>query len=297
MRRVLPLAAVLIAAATTELVSQDWRAVDAAIGRPGVDQPGGVRRYNFPRPDLRVVAAGVQVKPTLALGGWAAFKRVPGAIHGDVAMMMGDLVLTEAELAPVILRLQQGGIEQTAIHHHLVREAPRVLYVHIHAMDEPVRLAETLRAAVALTRIPAPTTARPPATPSALDLDTAAITRALGFAGRENGGVYQVSIPRAETIRESTFEIPASMGLGTAINFQPTGNGRAAIAGDFVMTATEVNPVIRALRENGIETISLHNHLLAEEPRLFFMHFWANDDAVKLARGLRAGLDKTNVRR
>jgi hypothetical protein len=160
-----------------------------------------------------------------------------------------------------------------------------------------VKIAEGVRAAVALTSTPAPAPASTPATPAAdLGIDTAQIASILGHAGR-NGGVYQVSVPRAETIRDRGVEIPPSMGLGTAINFQPTGNGRAAITGDYVMIGSEVNAVIRALRQNGIEVTSLHNHLLAEEPRLFFMHFWANDDAVKLARGLRAGLDATNSRR
>ncbi|HEV2122177.1 MAG TPA: DUF1259 domain-containing protein, partial [Chloroflexota bacterium] len=128
-------------------------------------------------------------------------------------------------------------------------------------------------------------------------LDTAQIHRILGHAGKLNGTVYQVSVPRAETIRAHGVEVPPSMGTATALNFQPTGNGRAAIAGDFVMTADEVNRVIAALRQNGISVVSLHNHMLDEEPRVFFMHFWANDDAAKLARGLRAALDQTNVQR
>jgi hypothetical protein len=285
---------VLVAAHASTASAQDWKSVEAAMGRAGVAQPGDVYRFNFPRSDLRVTAAGVRLKPAFALGGWVAFKRVPGAIHGDVAMAMGDLVLTESELTPVITRLQQGGVEQTAIHHHVIRESPRVLYVHIHAMDGPVKIAETIRAALVLTKTPP---ASPPAPMVAIDLDTAAVAHALGYSGRVNGGVYQVSVPRAESIRDGDFEIPPSMGLATAINFQPTGKGRAAIVGDFVMIASEVNPVIRALRENGIAATSLHSHLLTEEPRLFFMHFWANDDAVKLAGGLRAALEKTNSKR
>jgi hypothetical protein len=285
---------VLMAALASNSAAQDWKSVETAMGRAGVAQPGEVYRFNFPRSDLRVTAAGVRLKPAFALGGWVAFKRVPGAIHGDVAMAMGDLVLTEGELTPVITRLQQGGVQQTAIHHHVIRESPRVLYVHIHAMDDPVKIAETVRAALALTKTPP---ASPPAPMAAIDLDTAAVARALGYSGRVNGGVYQVSVPRAESIRDGDFEIPPSMGLATAINFQPTGKGRAAIVGDFVMIASEVNPVIQALRQNGIEATSLHSHLLTEEPRLFFMHFWANDDAVKLAGGLRAALEKTNSKR
>jgi hypothetical protein len=285
---------ILLMAIASSAAAQDWKSVEAAMGRSGISQAGDVYRFNFPRSDLRVTAAGVRLKPAFALGGWVAFKRVPGAIHGDVAMAMGDLVLTESELTPVITRLQQGGIEQTAIHHHIIRESPRVLYVHVHAMDDPVKIAETIRAAIALTKTPA---ASPPAPPAAIDLDTAAVALALGYSGRVNGGVYQVSVPRAESIRDGFVEIPPSMGLATAINFQPTGKGKAAIVGDFVMIASEVNPVIKALRENGIQATSLHSHLLTEVPRLFFMHFWANDDAVKLARGLRAALEKTNSKR
>jgi biotin operon repressor len=268
----------------------DWKAVETAIGRPGVAQPGVVHRFNFPRSDMRVTAAGVAIKPAFALGGWVAMKAATGGI-----VAMGDLVLSETELNPVIARLQEGGIEQTAVHHHLLHESPRVYYVHIHGHGDAVKIGETIRAAVGLTKAPPPA---PPATAAGpLGIDTTQVAQALGYTGRVNGGVYQVSVPRAETIRDGTFEVPPSMGLGTAINFQPTGGGKAAITGDFVMIASEVNAVIRTLRENGIEVTSLHNHLLAEEPRLFFMHFWANDDALKLARGLRAALDRTNSKR
>jgi hypothetical protein len=273
-------------------VAIDWKAVEAAIGRSGAPQPGDVYRFNFPRTDLRVMVGDLQVKPPLALGGWVAFKEAPGG-----AIATGDLVLTESEVTPVITALQAGGVEQTAIHHHILKESPRVMYVHIHGHGDPIKIAQTIRAAVSVTSIPAPAAASTPSAPAALGIDTAGIVRAIGASGRVNGGVYQLNIPRAETIRDRGVEIPPSMGLGTAINFQPTGNGRAAITGDFVLLGTEVNPVIRALRDNGIEVTSLHSHMLTEEPRLFFMHFWANDDAVKLARGLRAGLDRTNSKR
>jgi hypothetical protein len=279
-------------AAASALPAQgpDWKAVETAMGRPSVTQPNDVHRFTFPRSDLQVTVGSVRVKPALALGGWVAF--LP---HGAATVAMGDLVLTSDELAPVLHRLQQGGIAQTAIHHHLVGESPRILYVHIHGHGDPVQLATTIRAAVALTKVPPPDPAPPGAEPFALD--TAGIARTLGTSGRVNGGVYQISVPRAEPIREGELEIPASMGLGTAINFQPTDSGRAAITGDFVLLGSEVNPVIRALTENGIEPTSLHNHLLEETPRLFFLHFWAHADAAKLARGLRTALDRTNSRR
>ena len=268
----------------------DWTAVDAAMGRTGAVQPGGVHRYGMPRGDLAVDVDGVRIRPSLALGSWLAF--LP---HGDGAMAMGDMVLLESEVGPVMRALQAGGVEQTAVHHHVLHESPRIVYVHVHAMGDPVQVARTVRAALEKTGTPAasPAAAAAPGT-EPFGFDTAQVRQLLGVGGRVNGGVYQVSVPRAETIRDAGVVIPPSMGLATAINFQPTGGGRAAITGDFVMTATEVNPVIRALGEHGIEVTSLHNHLLADEPRLFFMHFWANADAQALARGLRAALDRTN---
>jgi hypothetical protein len=277
--------------ASVQAAAVDWARVDSALGRTGAMQPGDVRRYGMPRGDLRVTAAGVPIRPAFALGSWLAFKA-----HGAGAMAMGDLVLTHEELGPVLARLQQGGVQQTAIHHHIIQESPRIVYVHVHGHGDPVAIATTVRGALALTGTPADA---PPAAPAAapLGFDTAAISTTLGSAGRLNGGVWQVSVPRAETIRSGDFEVPPSMGLGTAINFQPTGGGKAAITGDFVLIGTEVNAVIKTLSEHRITVTSLHNHLLDETPRLFFMHFWANDDAVVLARGLKAALDLTNSRR
>ena len=267
-----------------------WSAVERALGRPGATQPDGVVRFSFPRGDLHVTVDGVQLRPALALGSWLAFRRVDGG-----AMAMGDLVLTEDEVAPVMTRLQEGGVRQTALHNHVLRESPRVMYMHVEAHGDPVRIAETVRAALALSRTPLGPPGSPPAA-SPIDLDTAAVARALGRSGRVNGGVYQVSVPRAETIREGGHVVPPAMGVATAINFQPTGAGRTAITGDFVMTGGEVNPVIRALRDHGIEVTALHSHMIGEQPRLYFMHFWANDDAVKLARGVRSALSRMAVR-
>lgn len=223
------------------------------------------------------------MKPALALGSWIAFLPQEGR-----AIVMGDLVLTEEELVPVIAALQEGGIRQTAVHHHLLHEEPRVLYVHVHGEGDPVSVARAIGAAVSRTGTPAAAPATPP---SLSGLDTVAIARTLGHAGKANGGVYQVSVPRPEPIQAHGVQLPPGMGLATALNFQPTGAARAAITGDFVLRAGEVNPVIQVLSAAGIEVTSLHNHLLDEEPRLFFMHFWAVGDAVRLARGLRTGLD------
>ena len=273
----------------TTVPSIEWTRVDSAFGRKGAMQPGEVYRFGMPRSDLRVTASGVSIKPALALGSWIAFKA-----HAGGAVAMGDLVLTDDELTPVIARLQAGGVEQTAVHHHIIHESPRVLYVHVHAHGDPVAIAATVRDALALTGTPAPAPAAAASSAEPFGLDTTAIAAALGRGGRINGGVLQVNVPRAESIRSAGMEVPPSMGLSTAINFQPTGGGKAAITGDFVLLGTEVNQVIRTLGENGIAVTSLHSHLLDEEPRLFFMHFWANADAVTLARGLKAALDRTN---
>ena len=268
----------------------DWSGVERALGRKGTANPGDVMKFSFPRSDLTVTLAGVQLKPALALGSWVAFKRV----GGGVTMVMGDLVLTQDEVGPVMQRLQDLGVEQTALHNHLLMESPRVMYMHIVAHGDEAKIAQALHDALALTKTPLGAPGAPIAI--GIDLDTAAIARELGVAGKVNGTVYQISVPRRETITESGHEVPPSMGVATAINFQPTGAGRAAVTGDFVLRASEVNPVIRALRSNGITITAVHSHMIDEEPRLFFMHFWANDDVTKLARGLRAALNQTASR-
>lgn len=265
----------------------NWSGVEQVLGRKGTLNPGGVVKFGFPRNDLSVQLDNVTIKPALALGGWAAFKGDPNGR----AMVMGDLVLLEDEVAPVMRALQAGGVEQTAVHNHLLREQPHVVYMHIHVLGNAQSVARAIRDALAQTKLPLPSPSSSAASPP--ELDTAAIVRSLRVSGKWNGGVYQVSVPRREKITDNGMEVPPSMGVATAINFQPTGGGKAAITGDFVLRAGEVNNVIRALRDNGIEVTALHTHMLTEEPRLFFMHFWANDDAAKLARGLSAALDMT----
>ncbi len=270
--------------------SAAWAGVDRALGRPGTLLPGDVHKYAFPRSDLHVKVGSVVVRPALALGGWVAFK---GTADGAVAM--GDLVLLESEVTPVLTKLQQMGVSETALHNHLLQESPRLMYLHVEASGNPVKIAEALHAALALTRTP---TAKPAggAPEASFALDTARIASILGRHGQVNGGVYQVGVPRATPVRMEGMEVPPSMGVATAINFQPTGRGKAAITGDFVLAADEVNPVLEALRGARIEVTALHSHMLTEEPRLLFMHFWAHDDALRLARGLRAALDRTNSR-
>lgn len=265
----------------------EWKAVETALGRTGAMQPGDIIKFGMPRADLHVKLGDVDIKPALALGSWAAFKST-----GNDAMVMGDLVLTTDEVEPVMLKLESGGIDITAVHNHLIGEMPRIVYMHIDGRGDAAKLAQTLHDAVALTGTPAPSR---PATPPPTDLDTAGIAKILGHSGAMNGGVYQVGVPRAEKITDQGVEVPPSMGVGTGLNFQPTGKGRAAITGDFVLLGSEVNPVIRTLRQNGIAVTALHSHMLMEQPRLFFMHFWAEGDTAKLAHGLRAALDQTNL--
>lgn len=280
----------LLAQPQTPQGADQWKPVESALGRSGKAQPDGSYKFAMPRKDMNVTVAGTQVKAGFALGSWAAFKG-----SGTHAMVMGDLVLSESELEPVMLKLEQGGMEITAVHNHLLNETPRVMYMHIAGHGDAAKMAQTIHDALALTRTPAADTA--PAPEQKIDLDTAQIDKALGRQGKNNGSIYQFSVPRSEPITDDGMTIPPSMGVATSINFQPTGKGRAAITGDFVLLASEVNPVIRALRGNGIAITALHTHMLNEQPRLFFMHFWANDDAVNLARGLRAALDKTNSRK
>jgi len=290
--RRLALVALLAAAPGIAAAADDWQAqVGEALGKTGSATASGIYRVGLPRTDLIVTLDGVRLRPGFALGGWLGFQKT-----GDQAMVMGDLVLTMDEVSPVMKKLIEGGIEVTALHNHLLRNEPFTMYMHVLGHGDPVKLAAALHAALAESKTPLATPPTP-IEPPEIDFDTAAVDQALGAKGTNNGGVYQFSIPRAEPVTDGGMEIPAAMGSANAINFQATGGGKAAITGDFVLIAKEVNPVAKALREHGIEVTALHNHMLDDQPRLFFMHFWANDDAVKLARGLRAALDKTNSRR
>jgi Domain of Unknown Function (DUF1259) len=273
--------AALALAGTPTLAQQiDWGKVDAAFGRKAAVN-GEVHRYGFPRSDLSVTLDGVAIKPGFALGGWVALKPA----HGG-AMVMGDLVLLESEINPVMTALIHNGLEITAVHNHLLRANPATFYMHVGGHGDPEKIATAIVQALQSSKTPlAPPT--PPAQQPAVELDTAQLDQIIGAKGQANGGIYQFGVPRRDAIQEGGMEItPAGpMGVATAINFQPTGGGKAAITGDFVLTGEEVNPVIKELRANGIEVTAIHSHMLDEQPRLIFMHFWANDDAIKLAKG------------
>jgi hypothetical protein len=264
-----------------------WESVDKIFGNSGKDLPGDVRRYGWPRSDLHVIVGGVPVEPGLALGSWAGFRKTG---TGDEAVTMGDLVLLETEVEPVLDELETGGFEVLAIHNHLIGETPHVLYVHFHGHGDPATLAKTLKAALARTKTPL--AGKAPAKPTAEQEKVfERLQEAIGRKGTMSGTVLQVGMPRAEPILDGGMDVPASMGMNNPMNFQTVGS-QIATTGDFVLIADEVNPVLRELHAHGISATALHSHMLRESPRLFFMHFWAVDTPEKIGGGLKAALAK-----
>jgi hypothetical protein len=283
------LGAAVVKATPAFSAEPDWNQVAQALGKSGGLQAGGVYRVGFPRTDLTVSLDGVALRAGFALGGWVAFQPM-----ADGAMVMGDLVLTQDEVTPVMRKLEEGGVEITALHNHLLRAQPMTLYMHIEGHGEPVKLAGAIHAALAESKVPF---SPPPGTATPNFMDMVGIDRIMGYFGQDSGGIYQFGIPRAKPVTERGMALPGPMGASQAINFQPTGFNTAAVTGDFVLAGEEVNPVIKALQAHGIDVTALHSHMLSEQPRMFFLHFWANDDALKLATGLRAALDHVDVQK
>ncbi|HKD20046.1 MAG TPA: DUF1259 domain-containing protein [Thermoanaerobaculia bacterium] len=264
----------------------NWQSVDEVFGFAGKDLPGGVHRFGWGRSDLHVTIGNVTVEPAIALGSWAGFLQAGGS-----TVTMGDLVLLDSELDPVIGELQSGGFDILAIHNHLVNESPHVIYLHFHGHGDAAALAKTLKAALAKTKTPAP--GKSAAAPTAEQTQTfEKLQAALGRKGTMAGTVLQVGVPRSEAIHDGGIEVPASLGMSTSLNFQTVG-AEVATSGDFVLIAEEVNPVIRELRAHGIAPTALHSHMLTETPRLFFMHFWGGGSPEKIGEGLKAALAKT----
>jgi hypothetical protein len=269
----------------------DWRKVDLVFDRAAAVS-GNVHRYGLPRTDLKVSVDGVPIKPGFALGSWVAFEPM-----GDTTMMMGDLVLSESEINPVMSKLLVEGVEVTALHNHLLRANPPTFYMRVAGTGDPAQLARSVRGALDESRTPFDIKPPPETSSASVDFDTGVVDAAIGAKGKTNGGVYQFSISRADSIKMNGMAVPGAMGTATTINFQPTEGGKAAITGDIVALSSELSPLITALRGNGIEVTAVHNHMVGEEPRAFFVHFWANDDAVKLANGLGVALKTVNVAR
>ena len=270
----------------------DWKAVEQALGKSGQMQADDVFRIGMPRTDLNVTVKGVPVKAGFALGSYAAFKQI-----GEQAMVMGDLVLLDQEIPAVMSGLFAGGLEVTAVHNHLNEMSPHTMYMHYSGHGDALQMARALRQALSASGTPLGGPAPASAPPGGPTLDTKAIEQALGRSGRDVGaGVFQVTVPRAEAITEMGQPLLPAMGVVTVMNFQPTSDGKAAITGDFVLIDKEVNAVAKVLRQQGVDVTAIHNHALVDTPRLFYMHFWANDDPVKLAQALKGALDQTNSR-
>jgi hypothetical protein len=269
--------------------SLDTAKIDEAMGRSG-QQTGDVYRLGFPRTDLHVSVGGVEIKPGLALGSWAAF-----AGNDNAAMVMGDLVLLEDELTPVMRKLRAAGFDINAVHNHVLNETPRVIYMHYMGHGKAVELAKALHAALAESKTPLDKPA-PPATTAEPPAFVKTIEDTLGTKGRFAGGVLSFGIPRGGAITDHGMTLTTPQGVAEAINFQETGTGKVATTGDFVLTAEEVNPVISALEEHDIAVTALHSHMLTEQPRLFFMHFWAVGSTESVAAGIKAALSHVAVK-
>jgi hypothetical protein len=283
------LGAALLLSLPAHAADIDWKKVDAALGKTAAVS-GEVHRYGLPRSDLRVTLDGIAIKPALALGGWVAF----APMHGE-AMVMGDLVLLDTEITPVMTKLLESGLEITAIHNHILRAAPATFYMHIAGHGDPEKMAASIRAALSSA---SKTPFDPPATTAGpapnVDLDTAKLDEAMGARARPTAVSTVRDSPR-DPATESGMQVSGHSVAPTRSTFSRRAAARPAITGDFLVTGDEVNPLIRVLRASDIEVTAIHSHMLDEQPRMFFIHFWANDDALKLARGVRAALDKTAV--
>lgn len=265
----------------------DWSDVEKVLDKKGNVQDN-VFKITFPRSDLKVKVGDFDVAPGLAFTSWIGFMKM-----GNQTMMMGDLVLLDKEVAPVILKLISENLQITALHNHIVNETPAIKYIHFSGNGDAISLAGKIKSVFAVTGTPltVPQTQNQSAKP-----DWSKVEAILGTSGKLNGNLLQYSFPRNEKLTESGMEMPAYMGMATGINFQMTEN-KAAITGDFVLLADEVNPVAKALTDNGIQVTAIHNHMLYDNPRLFMLHFWAVDEPGKLAKGLKEALDKTNSKK
>jgi len=267
----------------------DTTRIDEALGRSG-QKSGDVYRVGFPRTDLHVSVGGIDIKPGFALGSWAAF-----AGTDSDASVMGDLVLLEDELNPVMKALRAAGFEVTAVHNHLMKETPQVLYMHYSGHGKAVDLAKSLRAGLAESKTPLDKPA-PPAQAGEPPAFVKTVEDTLGTKGRFGGGVLSFGIPRSQAVTDHGMTLTGAQGVAESINFQDAGSGIIATTGDFVLTADEVNPVISALEEHSIQVTALHSHMLTEQPRLFFMHFWGVGTSDSVAGGIKAALSHVAVK-
>jgi Domain of Unknown Function (DUF1259) len=287
--RLLILASILVLPVAVLAQALDTAEIDQVLGRAG-QKLGDVYKFGFPRTDLHVSVHGLAIKPGLALGSWAAFNGTD-----DDAMVMGDLVLLEDEVNPVIEKLRSAGFEISAVHNHLIDETPHVMYVHYMGHGGTSQLATSLRAALAVSKTPLekPAAAAEEAAPPAW---VKTVEDGVGRKGTLKGGVLSYGVARSDGITLGGKTIAPAAGVAEAINFQAADTGKVATTGDFVLTAEEVNPVISELQTHHILVTALHSHMLTEEPRLFFMHFWGHGPTQEVAEGIKAALDKVHTK-
>lgn len=289
-RRLLMCLSFLTFPIATNAQSLDVSKIDQALGRSG-QKAGDVYRVGFPRTDLHVVVQGVSVKPGLALGSWAAFSGTD-----ENATVMGDLVLLDSEVNPVMEKLRSAGFAIMAVHNHLLGETPHVMYMHYMCHGAAAQIAEVLKAALAVSKTPLEKPAAPAPEPATPPEWIKTVDDAIGRQGAFRGGVLSFGLARSEAITEDGMTLTSPQGVAESINLQETEPGKVATTGDFVLTAEEVNPVISALETHHISITALHSHMLAEQPRLFFMHFWAVDNTSSVAGGIKAALSHIAIK-
>jgi hypothetical protein len=263
----------------------DVQGVEKILGRK-LNKMDGFYRVDFPRKDLKVKIGDVAIEPGLAFGSWLAFLPMNGK-----AMLMGDMVLLETEAEAVLKKIYEQGIQIAAMHNHLLTESPKIIYIHVTAMEDPLAIAAKMKAVYSVTATPMDTLSS--AKPKSEEVNWGRVEDLMKVKGKHDGKLLKFSFSRKEKIQEHGVILPAKFGINTVINFQKTGD-KAAITGDFVLTGEEVNKVAKVLTQNGITVTAMHNHMLFEQPRLFFMHFWAVDDAEKLAAALRKAVEQGN---
>ena len=286
----LVLAAVLLASATARAqeMPADYEAVLSALGKTG-DFKDGVLKVNIPRNDLRVTISQRPAPTPFGFGGWVALTKGEG-----MDVMMGDLVLTEDEVNPVMSALLQNGLDVTALHNHFFWEQPRIFYMHVHGMGSAADLAKRVKPAIDLIDQAAKKTLSPASTPPALTsatLDGAALAKIIGTPGEQTGPVYKITLGRPDiNLREHGAPINARMGLNTWAAFAGT-DSDAMVAGDVAMLENEVTPVLRSLRANGINVVAIHHHMTDVKPVVIFLHYYGTGPAAKLAQAVRGAVD------
>ena len=284
------LAASICVAARPVVAQPDWRhAVEQSLGH-GEAKEHQVFEIEAPRSDLKIERAGLRLDPGLDFTDELRFMPAPGG-----ALVMGEIILTADEANPVISRLESRGFQVAAVHKHILDLSPRLVWVHFNATGEPSRLAQSIRYALAASKTPLPAKAGAPSGKSP-GLDSARIEQALGRKGKPKDGLLTFSIPVDASVSMDGVKLPSDMGMSIELNFQPLGGGRAAVTGEFPLTADKVNPVLRALQDHGLQVQAVHNHMLTEQPRMFFVHFWAEDEATAIAQSLRAAVDLASSR-